>query len=436
AQRFLTEAKALAIARHPGLVHIFDYGQLPDGTLFLLMEYLEGESLASRMQRRAEEAKAPPTAGRPPGMRSSQAVRLARQISDALTVTHEKGIYHRDLKPSNIFVVPDSEAPGGERVKILDFGLARIRPSSEGAAAEAGAGAAVARTSTSVVMGTPLYMAPEQCRGLAQADGPSDVYALGVMLYELLAGAPPFTGNTASDLIAMHIYQPPPPLGRRVAGLPRALSSLVMSMLRKDPAERPTMAQVAQTLRELEREPTVLAAPTTTGPSRRLVLVCGAAALLALLWLLSAPLRNPSPATKRPPLHAPPRAVAPIESPPPPSPAAPSGPVGVLPASPSTSPGAVPVVAPAAPSLPPPAAPLQAAPSQPETASAPDRRPARPSLERTMRRPADKPAKPSAGTEKTPGQAAAPPPTPAASVAPAAPPEKPKEEEVHVPALR
>ena len=87
-------------------------------------------------------------------------MRLARQISDALTVTHEKGIYHRDLKPSNIYVVPDSEAPGGERVKILDFGPACIRPSSDGSAAEAGAGSAVARTSTSVVMGTPLLHGP------------------------------------------------------------------------------------------------------------------------------------------------------------------------------------------------------------------------------------------------------------------------------------
>ncbi len=434
ALRFLTEAKALAIARHPGLVHIFDYGQLPDGTLFLLMEYLEGESLASRMQRRAQEAKEPPTAGRPPGMRSSQAVRLARQISDALTVTHEKGIYHRDLKPSNIYVVPDSEAPGGERVKILDFGLARIRPSKDGSAAEAGAGSAVARTSTSVVMGTPLYMAPEQCRGLAQADGPSDVYALGVMLYELLAGAPPFTGNTASDLIAMHIYQPPPPLARRVAGLPRALSNLVMSMLRKDPAERPTMAQVAQTLREIEREPKVLTAPRTSSPGKRLVLVLGAGALLALLWLLSAPLRNPSRDTKRPLLDDRTRVVAPLDSPPPP--ASPSGPVSALPASPTTSPHAAPAVTPAAPPIPPQATPSHATPPQPEMPAVPDRRPVRPGPERTGRRPADKPNKPSAGPEKTPGKAAAPPPTPAPSVTPAVPPEKPKEEEVHVPALR
>ena len=104
---------------------------------------------------------------------------------------------------------------------------------------------------------------------------------------------PPFTGNTASDLIAMHIYQPPPPLGRRVAGLPRALSSLVMSMLRKDPAERPTMAQVAQTLRELEREPTLLTAPPTSSPGKRLVRCLGGSAAGAAV-LLSAPLRNPS----------------------------------------------------------------------------------------------------------------------------------------------
>ena len=291
-QRFLTEAKALAIARHPGLVQLFDYGQLADGTLFLLMEFLDGESLADRRESQRRQS---PESTQMPAMAPRQAVRIGRQIADALTLAHEKGIFHRDLKPSNVFLIADSEAESGERVKILDFGLARIaQAAGQDAGTAATSPASVARTSTSVVMGTPIYMAPEQCRGLAQADGQADVYSLGVLLYELLAGTPPFLADTSGDLIAMHIYRTPTPLQRKAPDVPRPLADLVMRMLRKEPEQRPTMAAVSRALRLIEAQGPEAPRPTAT---RRLLPWGLAATLLAagLLWRLRSAEQRPVP---------------------------------------------------------------------------------------------------------------------------------------------
>ncbi|MFO0579388.1 MAG: serine/threonine-protein kinase [Polyangia bacterium] len=161
-QRFLTEARAISIAQHPGLVKIFDFGQLPDKTLYILMEHLAGEPLSARLVRQKLDE---PTA-----------LRLARQVASTLQAAHERGVIHRDLKPANIFIVPDPEAPAGERVKLLDFGLAKIN--------EGLPGADLRGTASGTIMGTPLYMSPEQCRGLANTDGKTDVYSLGVLLFE------------------------------------------------------------------------------------------------------------------------------------------------------------------------------------------------------------------------------------------------------------
>jgi serine/threonine-protein kinase len=158
AGRFINEARAANMVQHPGLVRVFDYGRLPTGEPYLAMEFLEGVSLRARMMR-----------DRPLG--EGDAMRLGRQIAAAVGAAHAKQIVHRDLKPENVMIIDDADAPGGERAKVLDFGIAKL---------ETGAPSQV-RTRTNTMMGTPVYMAPEQCRGLKTITDRADVYSLGVI---------------------------------------------------------------------------------------------------------------------------------------------------------------------------------------------------------------------------------------------------------------
>lgn len=196
------------------------------------MEHLQGETLAARIQR---------AAGRLPA-----APRICRQIASALAAAHARGVVHRDIKPENVMLVPDPEVAGGERVKLLDFGIAKLR--AEG---EAPAGATRAGT----VLGTPVYMAPEQCRGAVIVDDRADVYSLGVLLFEALAGRPPFVSDAPGVLMAMHLTQAPPELRALCPGLPPPLYSLVDAMLAKAPALRPSMRAVAEVLARVEAMP-------------------------------------------------------------------------------------------------------------------------------------------------------------------------------------
>jgi serine/threonine-protein kinase len=231
AARFFNEARAVNIVDHPGIVQISDYGQMPNGVAYLVMEYLKGETLTQRMKRGGGHLPQP------------EAMRLGRQIAAALAAAHEKGIIHRDLKPDNVMLIvdPDPEAMGRVRAKLLDFGIAKV-------AAEVGQGNA-AHTAADVVMGTPKYMSPEQCRGAANVDDKSDVYALGVMIYEMLAGRVPFMGATG-EILAKQIYEDPPALTEIAPWVSADAAAFVHRLLKKDKAERPTMRQVAT---ELER---------------------------------------------------------------------------------------------------------------------------------------------------------------------------------------
>jgi len=220
--RFFNEARAATAIQHPSIVEIFDFGYLPDGAAYIVMEYLQGESLTARSHQ----------VGR---LEPARALAVARQIAGALAAAHDCGIVHRDLKPDNVFVVPDPEVPGGERIKILDFGIAKL-------AGDAGSGS---RTQTGAVLGTPMYISPEQCRGTGQVDARADLYSLGCVLYELVCGRPPFVVDGAGELIAHHLYFEPQPPRTHEPSLPEPLDRLILWLLRKDPGARP------QTAREL-----------------------------------------------------------------------------------------------------------------------------------------------------------------------------------------
>jgi serine/threonine-protein kinase len=212
--RFFNEARAATAIRHVGIVDVLDFGWHSDGSAYIVMELLEGETLRDRM-----------AAQRLPWR---QALALARQIATALKAAHDKGIVHRDLKPDNVFLVPDSEVPGGERIKLLDFGIAKLAGDTH---------PGDHKTRTGSVMGTPTYMAPEQCRGVS-VDQRADLYSLGCILFELAAGRPPFVGEGSGDVLAAHIHVAPPLVRSLAPDCPAKVEDLIQRLLAKPPPHR------------------------------------------------------------------------------------------------------------------------------------------------------------------------------------------------------
>jgi serine/threonine protein kinase len=226
-RRFLNEARAVNTINHAGVVQVSDVGTRPDGSLYLVMEYLEGQTLAERLHDRGGF------------LTESEVVSISWQLTGVLSAAHAKSIIHRDIKPGNIMLVPDIAAPEGERVKLLDFGIAKL-DSDRGMDAN---------TRKGEILGTATYMAPEQFQSDLPLDGQCDVYSLAVVIYRMVCGKVPFV-STSGDfgLAALHMFQQPQSL-RDVA--PQAatwLSDLVDSMLRKDPTKRPTMAEAGEEL--------------------------------------------------------------------------------------------------------------------------------------------------------------------------------------------
>ncbi len=234
-QRLIDEARAVSLVDHPGLVEVFDCGLDENGTAYILMEYLNGETLGARL-------KALHGRGR---LDIGVTLRVSRQIASALAATHEKGIVHRDLKPDNVMLVADPESPGGERAKLLDFGIAKLR--AELNESEDTRHVTMAGT----LMGTPTFMSPEQCRGAGHVDDRTDVYSLGIMLYLMLGGRPPFVADGPGEVMLMHMTQQPAPLATLAPDAPLELLTLVHQMLQKERSDRPSMAEVSLRLTQL-----------------------------------------------------------------------------------------------------------------------------------------------------------------------------------------
>jgi eukaryotic-like serine/threonine-protein kinase len=226
-ERFFREARSASEVASEHIVQVTDFGTAADGVNFLVMELLSGESLKEAMDR-----------DRP--FTIPRAMQIGIQIAEALSAAHKKGVVHRDLKPANIVLEKRPQNP--DFVKVLDFGIAKLT--------ERGPGAATL-TQTGVVMGTPAYMSPEQASG-AKVDARADVYALGIILYEMLVGRPPFVGDVVTQVLLAHVTTMPAPPRTLRPDLPVDLEALVLRCLAKHPAGRPaSMEEVAATLQLL-----------------------------------------------------------------------------------------------------------------------------------------------------------------------------------------
>ncbi|WP_437332622.1 serine/threonine-protein kinase [Sorangium sp. So ce394] len=230
-RRFQREAKAAARVKHPNSVKIFEYGV--EGALsYIVMELLSGDDLYVLLERHGAIGQA-------------RAVRILSEVCEALAVAHEMGVVHRDLKPENIMVVPDPTHPHGERVKVLDFGIAKILDTaSSGDEPEIQADPLSVVTRAGTFVGTPAYMSPEQC-GLLPVDQRADLYTCGVLLFQLVTGRLPFEGETPLHTATLHIHAPVPAPRSSAPGIDPRLEALIVKALAKQPADR------HQTAREL-----------------------------------------------------------------------------------------------------------------------------------------------------------------------------------------
>ena len=273
-ERFLREAKSATKIDHEHIVKVVNCDTDEEHRLFIVMELLDGENLADRLQRGP--------------LPVDEAVDIARQTGEALQAAHDAGIVHRDLKPENIFL---TQKHGHNFVKVLDFGISKIKTPDHGDPK---------LTATDQIIGTPLYISPELARGVSVVDHRTDVYALGVILYEMLTGSPPFTGQNHFQLLYKHGNEAPDPPSQRSkkANIPPHVEAAVLCAMEKDPADRfETMDAFCNALR----------GPTVPRRARTLGLPLLGAALVAgvafLLWPARAPVEvaePPAPVTAPP----------------------------------------------------------------------------------------------------------------------------------------
>jgi len=210
-ERFLREITTTASLRHPHILPLYDSGQAGNA-LFYVMPYVEGESLRDRLDRERQ-------------LPVEDAIQIAREVADALSYAHQRGVIHRDIKPENILL------EHGHPV-VADFGIAR--------AVSAAGGDKL--TQTGLAIGTPSYMSPEQASGKSELDGTSDIYSLGCVVYEMLVGEPPFTGRSAQAVMARHVSEHPPKMRVVRPEIPQHVEDAVLKALAKKPKDRPASA--------------------------------------------------------------------------------------------------------------------------------------------------------------------------------------------------
>jgi serine/threonine-protein kinase len=225
--RFVNEAKVVNQIQHDHIVNISDFGTTRGGDFYFVMEYLPGETLSQRIARRG-------------ALPVPRALNIAVQIADALQAAHEHGVVHRDVKPDNVILVPRGETT--DFVKVLDFGLAKLTDDAEPQLSGTGAG---------LIMGSPEYMSPEQCEGRAEIDHRSDVYALGIVVFQMLTGRAPFNAPSYRNVLLQQLTASPPTARSLARDLPPEIDPILARALAKDPAARfQTMAEFGAALRD------------------------------------------------------------------------------------------------------------------------------------------------------------------------------------------
>jgi serine/threonine-protein kinase len=310
-ERFRIEAMTAGRINHPGIVTVTDFAQLPDGRPYLVMEFVVGETLYDLLQRETRIA-------------VPRACRFARMMCHALDAAHHEGIIHRDLKPANVIVREEVRSSDPMQLKILDFGVAKL---AEGRRQEA-------LTQSGQVLGTPAYIAPEQIRESAATDGRADLYAVGVILYELVTGQLPYETRNAANLLVSKVIDDPDPPTKYVQDLPPPFVKLVMRAIHRDPNVRPkNCAEFAAALEPFLEVSAAVPAPRQS--RKHLVIggtllgIAGLAVGVGLMMKSSssdapAPAPAPAPVEVRPPAPPAPAPPAPVPAAPAPAPSVPT----------------------------------------------------------------------------------------------------------------